>query len=304
MRSCKKRTAWYVISLKSVALVSTAGLLSACSSTESGSAPIDQVASGSAFASSQTVSAPDWGHVHNLSLSGDVVYIGSHDGFWRQEIGQEPVLLSQPTFDVMGLAGTSQRWLASGHPGSNMEAPADLGLIESMDDGATWQSVSLLGEVDFHRLVSVTDFILGVTALDNSLLRSTDGGQTWDDLGKSLIFDLAINPLNPDNILATTPNGAVESFDGGSTFTPVVTPKPLLLLAWDEQGLFAASTEGLILYSADNGASWIERGTLGGEPIDLAVDAAHVVGVVNDSILGSSDGGFTFSKRIGNSGSH
>jgi hypothetical protein len=298
MHTDKDRTAWNRVSFGSIALVCAAGLLSACASDEAGSATVEQLASDSSSASSPIIGAPSWGHVHNLSLSGDVVYIGTHEGFWKQEVGQEPALLSQPTFDVMGLAGTSQRWLASGHPGPDMDAPSDLGLIESIDGGETWQSVSLLGEVDFHRLVSVADFILGVSAHDNSLLRSTDGGQTWQDLGTSSIFDLAINPMNPDSIFATTANGAVASRDGGFTFTPVETPIPLFLLAWSQEGLYATSPDGLILYSADNGTSWTEGGVLGGEPVDLAADAGNVVAVVNDSILGSSDGGLTFVERI------
>lgn len=298
MRADKDRPVWSRVSLRSVALVSVAGLLSACASDEAGPAPIEQLTSESASSSSPIVGAPDWGHVHNLSLSGNVVYIGTHEGFWKQEVGQEPALLSQPTFDVMGLAGTSQRWLASGHPGSDMDAPSDLGLIESIDGGETWQSVSLLGEVDFHRLAAVADFVLGVSALDNSLLRSTDGGQTWQDLGTSSIFDLAINPKNPDNIFATTANGAIASLDGGFTFAPVETPIPLVLVAWSQEGLYATSTEGTILYSPDNGANWTERGVLGDDAVDLAADAGNVVVVVNDSILGSTDGGLTFVERI------
>ena len=298
MLADKDKPAWSRMSLATIALVSAAGLLGACASDEAGPVPDMQLSSESASVSSPIVGAPDWGHVHNLSLSGDVVYIGTHEGFWKQEVGQEPALLSQPTFDVMGLSGTNQRWLASGHPGPDMDAPSDLGLIESIDGGETWQSVSLLGEVDFHRLASVADFVLGVSALDNSLLRSTDGGQTWQDLGTSSIFDLAINPKNPDNIFATTANGAVASQDGGFTFTPVETPVPLVLLAWSQEGLFATSTDGLILYSPDNGANWTERGVLGGEPVDLAADAGNVVAVVNDSILGSTDGGLTFVERI------
>jgi hypothetical protein len=304
MSAQKVRHIGWRVSLRTVALVSAAGLLSACASDQSGSAPVDQLASGAGSESSQMVDAPDWGHVHNLYLSGDVVYIGSHEGFWKQEVGQEPLLLSQPTFDVMGLAGTNQRWLASGHPGPDMDAPSDLGLIESIDGGVTWQSVSLLGEVDFHRLVSVADFVLGVSALDNSLLRSTDGGQTWQDLGTSSIFDLAINPKNPDNIFATTANGAIASLDGGITFTPVTTPIPLLLLAWSQEGLYAASVDGQVLYSTDNGENWTSRGSLGGPPVDLAADAGNVVGVVNDSVLGSNDAGLTFIKWISGAGNH
>jgi hypothetical protein len=286
-----RKPVWCGTSLRAIALVTAFGLLSACASDEG-------LVSESEVSASQVISAPDWGHVHNLSIIGDLVFIGTHDGFWKQENGKEPVLLSQPTFDVMGLAGNNERWLASGHPGANMDAPSDLGLIESIDGGTTWKPVSLLGEVDFHRLISVDNFVLGVSAHDNSLLRSIDGGQSWRDLGTTLIFDIAINPSNPDSIFATTENGSIQSLDGGLTFSPITTPTPLVLLAWGQQGLYATSASGQILFSGDDGANWTQRGSLGGQPVDLAADSADVVAVVNDSIFGSNDGGLTFVERI------
>lgn len=291
-----------------LALVASVTLLAACSSEESSpvvaSDSISESITESNAATPQVAQAPDWGHVHNLMLDGDVVYIGTHSGFWRQETGQEPVLLSQPAFDVMGLAGSNDRWLASGHPGSEMEGPSDLGLIESVDEGVTWQPVSLLGEIDFHRLAAVDEFILGLAAHSGSLLRSTDGGRSWSDLGTPGIFDLAINPANPDVVFATSEDGTLRSENGGETFTPVTTPELLAFLAWGGQGLYAASTQGQILFSSDSGVSWSTRGSLGAAPGELSVDAGNVVALVDDSIWGSVDGGLTFVKRVAGSGQH
>jgi photosystem II stability/assembly factor-like uncharacterized protein len=289
--------------LLSTSLIASVALLGACSSNTSSPTVVSDSVTDIAE-NSQVVQAPDWGHVHHLSLSGDTLYIGSHDGLWKQEVDKEPVVLSQPTFDVMGLAGSKVRWLASGHPGPAMDAPSDLGLIESVDGGVTWQSVSLLGEVDFHRLVSQEELVFGVTAHDGSLLRSIDGGRNWSDLGTPLIFDLAINPTNPDILFATSESGSLLSADGGETFTPIITPVQLLLVAWGDQGLYAASSDGEILLSTDNGVNWIVRGSLGGAPVALATDAGNVAGVVDDSILVSTDAGMTFAKRIAGSGKH
>lgn len=253
----------------------------------------------SEVSSSQAIQAPDWGHVHNLALIGNTIYVGAHGGFWKQDGGKEPVLVSQPLFDVMGLSGSSDRWLASGHPGPEMDAPSNLGLIESLDGGVSWQSVSLLGEVDFHRLVISGDTLIGISAHDNSLLRSTNSGQTWSNLGVSSIFDLAVDPKNPEMVVATTENGTIQSADGGMTFTSISPPVQLMLLSWDEEGLYAASVDGQILFSTDNGVNWVQRGTLGGQAMALAVDSSTVVGVVGESIFESTDGGETFVERIG-----
>lgn len=294
---------WTRSALLSTSLIASVALLGACSSnTSSPTVVSDSVAD--IAENSQVVQAPNWGHVHNLSLSGDTLYIGSHDGFWKQEVDKEPVLLSQPAFDVMGLTGSSDRWLASGHPGPEMDAPSDLGLIKSMDGGVTWQSVSLLGEVDFHRAAAVGNFVLGLAAHSGSLLRSTDGGRTWSDLGAPSIFDLAINPANPDVVFATSEEGTLRSDDGGESFAPVTTPGLLAFLAWGEQGLYAASTEGQILFTNDLGASWDVRGSLAAAPSALATDGSNVVALVDDSIWGSTDEGLTFVKRIAGSGQH
>jgi photosystem II stability/assembly factor-like uncharacterized protein len=283
-----------------VALAASIALLGACSSSEPSTESSPELDS----PTSQVRQAPDWGHVHNLSLVGDVVYMGTHNGFWKQEVDQDPMLVSQPAFDVMGLTGSSDRWLASGHPGPEMDAPSDLGLIESIDGGVTWQSVSLLGEVDFHRAAAVGEFVLGLAAHSGSLLRSTDGGRTWSDLGTPSIFDFAINPANPDVIFATSENGTLRSEDGGKTFVPVATSELLAFLAWGEQGLYAASTEGQIIFTNDLGASWDVRGSLAAAPSALATDGSNVVALVDDSIWGSTDEGLTFVKRIAGSGQH
>jgi photosystem II stability/assembly factor-like uncharacterized protein len=185
-----------------------------------------------------------------------------------------------------------------------MAAPTDLGLIESVDGGVTWQSVSLLGDVDFHGLSAVGDVVVGLTAHSGSLLRSTDGGRTWSDLGSPSIFDFAIDPGNPEVILATSERGTLRSEDGGATFTPVTTPEPLAFLAWDEQGLYAASIQGQIFVTTDSGLSWDARGSLGFPPSALAADAPNLVALVDDSIWASSDEGRTFTKRISGSGQH
>lgn len=307
MQTIKYMTVKYRGSM-STALVVSVALLAACSSNESSPVTVNvsstEPISESNAAMPQVVQAPDWGHVHNLSLVGDVVYIGSHNGFWKQEVNQEPILVSQPAFDVMGLTGSIDRWLASGHPGPEMGGPPSLGLIESADGGVTWKSVSLLGEVDFHRISAVGDLLLGLAAHSGSLLRSNDGGRTWSDLGTPLIFDFAINPADPSVVFATSEDGTLRSEDGGETFAPVTTPELLAFLAWGDKGLYAASTQGQILFTEDLGANWDARGSLGASPGALATDSNNVVVFVEDSIWGSTDEGLTFVKRVAGSGQH
>src|SRR6185503_11191942 len=68
------------------------------------------------------------------------------------------------------------------------------------------------------------------------ILKSTDGGATWDTTGLSWAFEnitavqkIVINPLNPATVFAATSEGVYRSHDGGATWS-VSNPE---LLAMD-----------------------------------------------------------------------
>jgi hypothetical protein len=263
-------------------------LLAAC-----GSGPA-QVAAGP-----DTVSGADvGGHVHHIALDGTDLLLGTHDGVWRQQQGEVPRRVSEPPFDVMGLALTGDRMLASGHPGPDMDAPADLGLIASADGGATWQSVSLWGEVDFHRLTAAGEVVMGVAAADGALLRSEDAGESWAVLSGIPAVDVAVDPASPGSILVTTENGIASSADGGRTWS---TPQdaPLLgLLAWTDGAVYGADAQGRVHASDDSGRSWSARGTLPAPPMALTADGDRVLAYADGTVVESTDGGSTFLARV------
>ncbi len=253
----------------------------------------------------QPVSGADMAaHIHNLAFDGRRLLIGTHDGLWGQVPSATPEPLSRDAFDVMGFTRTDGRWLASGHPGEGMDAPSDLGLLQSTDDGSTWTQVSLGGEVDFHRLVTSGVVVLGVNAHDGRLLRSDDDGVTWTDLGTPGLYDLAVDPSNPAIVVGTTENGPVRSTDAGVTFEPIQGVPLLALLAWTGGTLYAADVDGRLHESTDAGATWSARGSLPGQPTALAADEATVAALVDDAILESVDGGATFAPRITDLGGH
>ena len=83
-------------------------------------APAATTSPGGQAASAGTGPVPagsEWGHVHNLTLDGDRLLLGTHEGLWQQSPGQPARLLSDPPFDVMGFALSGRQMLASGHPG-------------------------------------------------------------------------------------------------------------------------------------------------------------------------------------------
>jgi photosystem II stability/assembly factor-like uncharacterized protein len=237
-------------------------------------------------------------HVHNLSYDGTALLIGTHQGLWSQEPGASPQQISHDSFDVMGFTRDGDRWLASGHPGPGMDAPADLGLLKSTDQGRTWNEVSLGGEVDFHRLVTSGTAVAGINAHDGRLLRSEDAGATWVDLGAPGLYDLAIHPADSSTLVGTTPDGPVRSTDGGVAFTPVANAPLLALLAWTAGTLYGIDVDGAVYASTDDGATWERRGEVSRQPAALAADGDRVAALVGNRIVESTDGGTTFNPRI------
>jgi hypothetical protein len=275
----------------SLAAVSLALILSACSSST-------ELPPGAQDGSAVT------GHVHNLALDGEMVVMGTHYGLWGQEPGSAPAQITAEPFDVMGLAKSGDTWFASGHPGPGMDAPADLGLLVSVDSGATWQNISLSGEVDFHRLTASGNVILGQSAHGQKLLRSGDGGLTWQDLGAPPVFDISINPANADEVIATSEQGLLKSTDGGVSFVPLPNAPRLMLVSWSTGSITGVDPEGQVHRSFDAASTWQALGSVSAQPIAIAASGERVAVLAQDTIWQSDDGGVTFAARIANLGGH
>ena len=226
-----------------VIVVSVGLALAACGGTASndpsGTTPATPTPTATATAAAVAKETPE--HIHNLALVEGAVYLGTHNGMWMEQPDQSVVQVSEVPFDVMGLARSGDRWLASGHAGVGLDPHANLGLQESTDDGRTWQAVSLAGEIDFHRLVASGDVVIGLSSSDGVLMKSTDGGRSWKSSARSPIYDLALDPQDSSLIVGTTEEGPIRSEDGGTSFTPISGAPLIALLAWTD----ASSTASL-----------------------------------------------------------
>ncbi|MEO5778940.1 F510_1955 family glycosylhydrolase [Arthrobacter sp. PAMC25284] len=104
----------------------------------------------------------------------------------------------------------------------------------------------------------------GIVAFDGTLRTSTDG-ITWQSVAADFMpAVLAGNPYS-DTVLATTTDGVQRSTDGGTTWT-LNAAAPLIQFA-----AFASSREaigvapdGAVYYSPDAGTSWQQTGTISG----------------------------------------
>jgi hypothetical protein len=193
--------------------------------------------------------------------------------------------------------------IASGHPkdpGSGL--PENLGLIRSDDGGATWTSVSLLGEEDLHALDVRGDVVAGQPVEAARVLVSTDGGKSFEErTPPAAPLDVDLDPKNPRRIAITTADGLFVSKDGGGSWRQRDVLTTETHLAWSETGpLYRVDAGGVVQASEGGGESWEQAGNAGGPPTTVTVDAEGrlYVALAGARIVRSSDGGKSFEELV------
>jgi hypothetical protein len=210
-------------------------------------------------------------HVHGLGINpaDDKLYVATHHGVYRLSEDGAAAQVGDREQDTMGftVAGPD-RFLASGHPdnaGFQAGQPPLLGLIESADGGVTWSSLSLLGDADFHALAFAHGRVYGADSSGSRFLVSTDRSE-WETRSTIVLRSLAVDPQEPERIVAAADNGPVRSDNGGRTWAPLDAPA-LAVVAWAASGsLYGLDISGTLHRSADGGATWARRGALRGQP--------------------------------------
>ena len=228
------------------------------------------------------------------------MYVATHTGLFTIEDGTAR-RVGDRYHDLMGftIAGPDD-FLASGHPDLNdqtllkPEAPPLLGLVAS-DDGQDWQPVSLLGEVDFHSLQAAHGQVYGYDSTSSRFMVS-ENRETWESRSRLPLIDLVVSPDDPDLIVGST-DRIVRSTDGGRTWQPMGI-KPLVAVAWDQDGPVGVAPDGTVLKADATGQDWQPMGSLGGSPEALqAHDGTLYAWVTDHGLLTSSDGGATWTIR-------
>ena len=213
-----------------------------------------------------------------------------------------------------GTGLTGREVLSLGLIGSEVIAGTDDGLFLSEGATGAWQRLTTVVDgVDVHPRVTDVAAIAPRTVLaatSKGLLRTADGGRTWQrtPLGMSEpISALAISPSDQSLVIAATALGIFKSADGGGTWTQVsagfgdVSAHTIAFVPSDDRVLFAATGKGLFR-SADQGVTWTR--STGGIPwTDITGLAVHPDGrtiYASDftwgGIFRSADGGATWER--------
>ena len=248
-------------------------------------------------------------HVHGLGVNpaDNALFIATHTGLYRVDEGERKAeRVGERYQDTMGFTIVGpNRFLGSGHPDLNeaqeKNLPSHLGLIESTDKGESWESISLLGEADFHVLRFAGDRVYGYDASNDRLLVSSDRGRGWDELEKpGPIVDLAVDPADGRRIVVATAagleEGLFESRDGGESWDRI--SESVGLLAWPDR-LYLIAGGGQVFASGDGGRQLEEQGEIGGEPAALVAEGPRelYVALHDGTIKRSIDAGATWTVR-------
>lgn len=204
------------------------------------------------------------------------------------------------------------------------------GMFKSNDGGATWTQLASTAAVDFtngieriavspdgNTILASSKFVY--SDVPKAILRSTDGGQSWNDTLKIAGVSgnsVAFNPKDSTQAIASSLMKAYYSIDGGANWTESTglnapdNPGGLVALAYaksDPSVVYASvNTNGGEVYrSSDGGKSYamVNTGTkyLGDQGwycnvIFVDPTNANTVVVAGLDIYRSTDGGQTFTK--------
>lgn len=268
---------------------------------------VSRVAGGDDDPPAAAPTEPGVSHVHGLGINpadGSLI-VATHFGSFRIPADSDRAVRIGHSFqDTMGftVAGANH-FLGSGHPdlkGFQAGQPSRLGLIESTNAGATWRSISLGGEADFHGLAFAHDRVYGWDSGTGGFMVSTDNRE-WETRSTLQLFSFAVDPEDAEHVVGAGPEGLTESSDGGRTWASAPEGPKLVTLSWDgHAGLWGADAEGGVWERP--ATEWSRAGELPGEPQAFLAtpDALHAAAFDGEDTTGvyrSTDGGRTWELR-------
>lgn len=209
-------------------------------------------------------------HIHDLVLDADgELLVAGHRGLFRIEGRDRAVMVGAEQHDLMAMTADDDALLASGHPSLLLERyqvedrPPFLGLVRSSDGGESWEIVDLLGDADFHALTPTGDGLFAAETAGRIWFLDDATGQ-WSQRGDVEARDLAVDPTNPDRLLAPDYDGVVwSSTDGAMTWSSLADAPALVEIEWvAADDIVGITSDGDIWVAARPDGPWAEAATL------------------------------------------
>jgi len=192
--------------------------------------------------------------------------------------------------------------------GNLFEDTQERGVYKSTDGGDTWKkvlyanagagAVDLIIDPNNARILYATTWKIRRTPYSlssggegSALWKSTDGGETWDNISSNKglpkgvwgISGVTVSPLNSDRIWALIENksgGVYRSDDGGKTWTKLNSSRALRQRAWYYTRIYADTEDEDVVYvvnvnyhkSKDGGKTFKSARAPHGDHHDLWID--------------------------------
>jgi photosystem II stability/assembly factor-like uncharacterized protein len=199
----------------------------------------------------------------NLARASEaVVWTAGHNVLAKSTDGgatwQEVRPSSLPGLDVHGFA------VDPGHPETLYAAIAGQGLYRSEDGGDSFALVSRKVGPGVMALAVLPDGRILAGDMQQGLVVSSDRGESWKVTLEAGLMGLAVNPEQPDVVLATGP-GILRSTDGGLTWERVMPlgqgAGPVAWAPSEPQTAYVVGFDQALYKTTDGGQSWQPVGT-------------------------------------------
>lgn len=110
----------------------------------------------------------------------------------------------------------------------------------------------------------------GIVAFDGTLRTSPDG-KTWKTVTAGFAPAALAGHPESDTVLATTPEGIQRSTNGGTTWTAVKSGPVIQFAAFaDPAEAAGVEPDGTVHYSSDAGTTWTRKGRIDGQVLAIA----------------------------------
>ena len=190
-----------------------------------------------------------------------VIYQAGHDLFLKSTDGGDswsaPGFGNLPGTDIHGFAVAPENgWLYANIAGQ--------GLYRSVDAHGDWAFVSPATGGAMTLAAGPGDpATLYAATMDQGLLRSDDGGESWQRVTQPSDMSMSGIYVHPPsgNVYAAGQQGVSRSTDGGQSWITLGPSVPMALVAAqpdDENQLMTVSQQGQVYRSDDSGETWLK----------------------------------------------
>ncbi len=202
-------------------------------------------------------------HVHGLSVNGDTGQVLLATHEGLFDVSGDPAVKIGPTNDYMGFT-------ASGDPGvfyasGHPGAGSDLPNplgLLKTTDGGKTWQQLSRQKESDFHALAATKS--GIVAFDGTLRTSADG-TAWQTVAADFMPAVLAAHPSGDTVLATTTDGVQRSTDGGTTWTLNEAAPVIQFAAFAGAGeAVGVAPDGTVYFSPDAGMSWQQRGTISG----------------------------------------